>query len=207
MPANSMASSSCCRTRTRRLDRPGCPEHLDLGDGITDLDQQLPGITADRRRRRSNLGRRGTESRRRRRLTDASDLEVGIASAVVRVDRGLGEIQHRRETGIGPLEQLAPLGAGLLPEQAREFLLQLRPARDVELRLLQARVRQPALREQQPIELRLERADRDPLAVGAAVTVVPVRTTVERIRLAPVSTTGAARADPAPACSSARSRR
>src|SRR5690242_11277969 len=91
-----------------------------------------------------------------------------------------GEGQHRRKAGIRPLEHLAPLGLGLLPESRLEKPAQLGPARTL---VLSGKVlaREAKARNEILVELRLDGADRHVLAVLRLVDVVPGRTGVQDI--------------------------
>ena len=79
----------------------------------------------------------------------------------------------------------APLVAGLRREQFGEPLLEVRPRRLVHLLGELGIVVETGEPQQLGVELRLDRADRDVLAVGAPVHVVEVRAGVEQVR-APV---------------------
>lgn len=95
------------------------------------------------------------------------------------VDGCLRHRQHGSETHVGSLEQLAPLLPCLALEDAREALLQFRPAARIELRrrlFLQTEALQ-----QLGIELRFERTDGNVLAVRRFVHVVEMRTGVEQV--------------------------
>src|SRR3546814_14404333 len=83
----------------------------------------------------------------------------------------LAEREHRRETGIGMLEQVAPLLPRARLENLPQRLLHLGPGLPLHLRLRQA-VSGADLLQQQGIELRLHRADRDPFAIRAAIGVI-----------------------------------
>ena len=111
----------------------------------------------------------------------AVDLDERRPGDVVRVVGGLAHREHRGEAHVGVLHQRAPLVAGLGGEHVGDPGLQRRPATLVHLpgELLVAIEAGDA--HQLGVELRLDRADRDVLAVGAAVDVVEVRAGVEQV--------------------------
>src|SRR5438046_6228431 len=94
--------------------------------------------------------------------------------------------KHRREAGIRPLEDLAPLVARFRFEGFRELVPHLRPASAVVLR----KRRKSEAVDQFPVKPVLDRPDGDVLPVLCLVHVVPGRAGVERIdaaRLAPLT--------------------
>ena len=130
---------------------------------------------------RAHLARGATEAWRRTGLHDAGHLDERAAVLVVRVLRRLGERQHGREADVGALHDLAPLVAGLLLEDRGQPLLERRPLRPVVLPRQVLTVEAGVL-QQLGVELRLDRTDRDVLAVGGLVRVVEVGARVEHVR-------------------------
>ncbi|MCY1361311.1 hypothetical protein D9M69_479720 [compost metagenome] len=100
----------------------------------------------------------------------------------MRVRRCLAEIQHRGEAGIAALEQLRPLVTTAGEEQRFQLVAQHRPFRLRPL-VLEGRIVDPAQRQQQLVELWLDGADGDELAVGAGVAAVERRAAVEHVAL------------------------
>src|SRR5438046_2198112 len=111
---------------------------------------------------------------RRPRLRNAVDLDKAVAVTVVRVVDGFRHAQDRREADVGLLHDLGPFGAGLALEDALEALLHLRPMRAVGLRR-QVFAFEAGVLQQERIELRLDRADRDIFAVLCLVHLVVMR--------------------------------
>src|SRR5688500_13221537 len=127
-----------------------------------------------------HLARRAREPRRRRRLRHVLDADKALARDVVRIPARLGPGQHRREARVRAFEHLAPLVARLGFEYGRKPGAHFGPARAVVL----AEVGKPQALQQVLVEPRLDRADRDMLAVPGLVDVVPGRAGVEDVRAA-----------------------
>ena len=91
-------------------------------------------------------------------------------AALCGMDGCLGHRQHRGEAHVGAVEQRAPLVACPRDEQLGEALLQTRPRRPIHLggELLVAIEAQSL--QQLGVELRLDRTDRDVLAIGCTRT-------------------------------------
>ena len=98
----------------------------------------------------------------------------------------LADAKHRGEADVAALHDSAPLVARLRAEHLRQLRLELRPAVPVLEVALPLGAVEAGLFEQQGVELRLDRADGDVLAVGALVGVVEVGAAVEHVRAAVV---------------------
>ena len=91
--------------------------------------------------------------------------------------------QHGGETDVAPLHDLAPLVAGLGLEHLVQFVLEVHPLILVHLRAEAVRI-DAGLLHQFGVELRLDGADADVLAVLGLVGVVEVRAAVAHVRSA-----------------------
>ena len=92
----------------------------------------------------------------------------------------LRQREHRREAGVGALQQLAPLVAGAPADHRGELFLEVGPAGAVVLPVpLRAVETQPLA--QLGVELGLDRTQRDVAAVGGLVHVVVVGAGVEHV--------------------------
>src|SRR5690606_15438654 len=120
------------------------------------------------RRRPLDPPRRTAQTRRRRRLQTPGVLDEGAASAVVRVLRRLVEIQYGREAHIAALEERAPLVAAARSDDFLQPFAVLGPTPRIELPPLLC-VLDAELLQQQRVELRLYRAQRDELAIRTSV--------------------------------------
>ena len=88
--------------------------------------------------------------------------------------------EHGGETDVGALEQVAPFGPGLATDYRGQRVVKRRPAVAIHL-FLERRVGDLGLFQQERIELRLQRRDRDPSAVRALVGVVEVGAAVQEV--------------------------
>ena len=120
------------------------------------------------------------EARRGGGLGEARDVDIGAARLGVRMLRGLLHGEHGREADVGALHDRAPFVARLGLEDAVELALELRPRLAVHLRR-QALALQAGLLEQQLVELRLDRSERDELAVLGLVGAVEMRAAIEHV--------------------------
>ena len=102
---------------------------------------------------------------------------------VVRMRRGLGQRQHRREARVGALEQVTPVRERPALEHRRQPRLAVRPGRRLRLAAQQRGllVGEADPVEQLGVELRLTAADRDVPPVGGLVDVVERRAEVEDV--------------------------
>ena len=144
--------------------------------------QDCLALRADRTRRPADFGRRARKARRRRRLRRAVDVDEGPARDVVGMARRFVHVEDRRDAGVGIGKQRRPFVARPFGEGRFEPRPERRPGARVpavgelacvELELVDERIE----------ELRLQRADRDPLAVGAAIDAVERRAAVEDVGL------------------------
>src|SRR5882672_3241391 len=119
----------------------------------------------------------------RRGLGKTRDIDIGAARLGVRMLRGFLHGEHRGEADVGALHDRAPFVARLAAEDASQPALELRPRLAVHLRR-QVLALQPGLLEQQLVELRLDRAHRDELAVLGLVGAVEMRAAVQHVGLA-----------------------
>src|SRR5437667_7223029 len=147
-----------------RADDSGGFEFTDLLGAEAALAQHLIGMLAAPRRRALDALLGAREARRGGGLRKARDVDIGVARLGVWMLRGLGHGEHRREADVGAFHDRAPFIARLGAEDRLEPALELRPGVAVALRR-QALARQSGLLEQLLVELRLDRADRDELAV------------------------------------------
>src|SRR6266550_1105385 len=152
-------------------------QFADLLGREASLAQHLVGVLAALGGRSFDalLGARKTW--RRRWLGKARDIDIGAARLGVRMLRGFLHGEHRGEADVGALHDRAPFVARLAAEDASQPALELRPRLAVHLRR-QALALQPGLLEQQLVELRLDRAHRNELAVLGLVGAVEVRPAV-----------------------------
>ena len=97
------------------------------------------------------------------------------------VARGLVHVEDRRETDVGAVHDGAPLILGLGGDHRGQLFAEAIPLAAVHLRL-EGRVVDARLLQEQGVELRLDRADRDPAAVAALVGVVEVRAAIQQVR-------------------------
>src|SRR3546814_2757439 len=88
-------------------------------------------------------------------------------TTLFRSRRRFFERQDGREADVGHLHDRAPFVAGLRCEQCGQPILERPPLPRVHLRVEGGVAVEPRLFAQQRIELRLDRSDRDELAVGA----------------------------------------
>src|SRR5208337_4129121 len=131
-------------------------------------------------RRALNGARRAAESGRRRRLRHSPLLDESSAMPIVRMARRFIHAEHRRETNVAALHDLAPLVARFAAEQRLQPLLHRGPRLAILLmrQLLALEARQP---EQFLVELCLDRSDRDVLAVPGFVNLVIMSARVEDV--------------------------
>ena len=115
-------------------------------------------------------------------VAHAVGLDEAGARAVLRMVRGLFEIEHRGEAGVAAFEQRAPFVARLAGDDRRQPGPQRRPLGAVPLPL-EFRVVDAAAFQQQAVELRLDRADRHIFAVGAGIAAVEVRAAIQHVGL------------------------
>src|ERR1700722_17006630 len=123
------------------------------------------------------------EARRGGGLREARDIDIGAACLGVRMLRGFLHGEHGGEADVGALHDGAPFIARLGAEDVLHPALELRPGLAVHLRR-QALALEAGLLEQQGVELRLDRAHRDELAVLCLVGAVEVRAAVQHVGLA-----------------------
>src|SRR5476649_1313728 len=123
------------------------------------------------------------EARRGGGLREAQHVDIGVARLGVCVLRGLLHGENRCEADVGAFHDRAPFVARLALEHALEPALELRPRLAIHLRR-QRLALQAGLLEQQIVELRLDRADRDELAVLGFVGVVEMRAAVQHVAFA-----------------------
>src|SRR5437899_98733 len=107
---------------------------LDLLGAESPIRERLAAQRAAFRRGAAHHTGRTREARRRRRLLDAADVDVAAAGDIVRMGLRFGEREHRREAGIGALEDLAPFVARLRQDHFGEARTQYRPPRTLVLR-------------------------------------------------------------------------
>ena len=133
--------------------------------------QDLVGVLAGVRRRPLDLGRRAAEPRRRRRLHDAVALDEGARGSTLCGCCGASpsDSTGAKQTSV-PSMISHHSSRVLVLKSVGEPLLQRGPLRLGPCWLRQRRRRRsrPVRREQLGVELRLDRADRDVLAVGAS---------------------------------------
>ena len=101
---------------------------------------------------------------------------------VVRVPRGLGQLEHRGEAGVGALEQLAPLFERSGLEDRRQLRLAGRPGRRIGSVGPAARGPRPRMSSKRGVELRLATGNRHVALIGSLVDVVERRAEVEDVR-------------------------
>ena len=102
-----------------------------------------------------------------------TDAVTDDARLVMRVLSCLRHGQYRPDTVIGVRKNILPMGARLAGKERREACFHARPAGRVVLRPLKVRILgQLQAGEEAGIELRLQRADRQPQAIGAGVNIV-----------------------------------
>ena len=148
------------------------------------IGEHLGGVLAVVGRRPIERRLGAAEARGGRRLGDPERLDERAALDVVRVPRRLVHAEHRGEADVGVLHDRAPLVAGAPAEQLGEPLLQLGPQGTVVLACELLVALEPGEPQELGVELRLDRADRHVLAVGALVDVVVVRARVEHVHAA-----------------------
>ena len=124
------------------------------------------------------------EARRGRGLNNAGDLVEGVARAGVRVIGRFPGFEHGSEADVGAFEDLFPFGAALGAHDGGDAVLHFGPAGAIVL-LRQGFLREAGELEQFGVELRLDRAERDVLAIERFVGVVVVRAGVEHVGGAP----------------------
>ncbi|KAF5289622.1 hypothetical protein FQR65_LT20784 [Abscondita terminalis] len=137
-------------------------------------------------RRTGLLGRAARKARRGRGLQHAAGFGEGGARAVVGMLRGLVPVEHGREAGVAAFEQLAPLVTRAGAEHVGQAQLEQGPARGIHLAVEQ-RILDAAALAQFGIELGLDGADGDVLAVGAGIGVVEGGAAVEHVLAALVA--------------------
>ncbi len=162
------------------LDRTALSQHSDLGCGESPIEQHRLGMFAGRRWRPLNRGRRTAQTRRRCGLNHSVHLYKGVAGLIVRVERRLIHVQHRRNTGIGALQQSAPIVTGLRAKDGRQLFPLLRPLFWIVL-IGQRRIVCAQLFKQQRIEVGLDRANGHMFAVGAGIGAIERCAAVEQI--------------------------
>src|SRR3954451_932500 len=151
--------------------------------GEAALQQHLVGVLAALGGRALDAFLGAREARRGGGLREALDVDIGVARLGMRMLRGLLHGEHRREADVGALHDRAPFVARLGLEDAVEPALELGPRIAVVLRR-QVLALEPGLLQQQVVELRLDRADRDVLAVLGLVGAVEMRAAVEQVHAA-----------------------
>src|SRR5208282_6626530 len=120
------------------------------------------------------------ESGRRPRLCHAALLDESSAMPIVRMARRFIHAEHRRETNVAALHDLAPFVARSGAEQRLQPLLHRGPRLAILLmrQILALEARQP---EQFVVELCFDRSDRDVLAVPGFVNIVVMSARVEDV--------------------------
>src|SRR5690606_26470512 len=103
---------------------------------------------------------RSAEADRRIRLRERLRA-IQAVRQVVRIARGLDEIEHRRQAGVALVGDPGPVVARAGGEALLEFPRRFRPGRGFVLLARVDLAREPGDVEQLAIELRFERADRD----------------------------------------------
>lgn len=130
-------------------------------------------------------GRSAAEARRRGRLHHTFDLDEGAARLHVRMPGRFGKGRHRRKADIGIFEQVAPLLPCARLEALRDLHLGLRPGATVVLAAERLGI-EVQLLQQQCIEARFDRANRNSSAVLAFVDLVEGRAGVQDVGAAPL---------------------
>src|SRR5882757_852308 len=166
-----------------RTDDPCCAEFADLLGREALLTEDLVGVLAALGGRSPDAFLGAREARRGGGLREARDIDIGAARLGVRMLRGFLHGEDGGETDVGALHDGAPFIARLGPEDVLHPALELRPGLAIHLRR-QALALEPGLLEQQRVELRLDRAHRDELAVLGLVGAVEMRTAVQHVGLA-----------------------
>src|ERR1700685_2102690 len=142
--------------RAANADRATCVQPLQLGRVETPIPQRFLSMLSGTRCRTLDLARRAAETRRRRRLHHAVDLDEGSSMAVMRMLRRFEHVKHGREADLAAFHDRAPFVAGLGLEQRLEPLLERRPLRAIVL-TRQLLAFQPGQPQQLGVELALDR--------------------------------------------------
>ncbi len=145
--------------------------------------EHLVGVLAGVRRRPLDRAGGAAEPRRRRRLDARRATSTKVPRSTLWGCWGASPSdEHRGEAHVGVLHELAPLVAGLGLEDLGQPLLHRRPLRRGRAGgAARPRSPRPGQAQQLGVELRLDRADRDVLAVGGLVDVVEVGAGVEQV--------------------------
>src|SRR6266545_1756331 len=133
--------------------------------------------------RRARWSRKPQSGRRTRHTVDCIEY---LARRHMRVRRCLAQGQHRRETRVTSFEQVAPFAARTLRERLLQNLPQARPRFGIQS-ILERFLIETQASDQNLVELRFERADRDVFAVGAAIRRVERRPAIEQVAAALVA--------------------
>lgn len=112
-------------------------------------------------------------------LCEAGHIDIGVACLGVGVVWRFLHREDRCEADVGAFHDLAPFVACPGLEDGAQPLLELAPGLAVHLRRQRQLVLQARLLEQQRVELRLDRADADMLAVLRLIGAIEVRAAVE----------------------------
>ncbi len=128
-------------------------------------------------------GNTAAEAGCRGRLDDSADFDERAAGLIVRVFGRFVHVEHRRHAGVAAFQQRTPFVACAGFEVGGEAGLQLGPAGALPL-LLEVRVGDAGLLQEQGVELGFDGADGNVLAVGTAVGVVEVGAAIEQVAAA-----------------------
>ena len=104
----------------------------------------------------------------------------------MRVLRSLTHAQDRRITHVAVFHDRVPLGTSLGEKHSSQLFFEHRPLGAIHLGSEFTVTRETRLFQQQRVELRLNRTNRHPLAVGTLEHVIEVRTSVEQVGAARV---------------------